>query len=354
MRKTGPKWHWSYCLAITSVTLLLNGCMETNVKDDTTMAMTPNLVTPTTDKLPSWVLSPPQDSSHLYGVGSAPRIDNIALSFAQAEQNGNAQIAQQLRTQVSQINTQNTQVSNATGQPEQVTRIQSAYTQVKTPPIELEQTVNEARFAGKDVVYALQSIDRNRIVAKLKLTMQDIDEAIQQQASQLSSKPGTAPREQEWRTYMQLIPLFAKRKTTHDELALYDQHVSSFLHSDPAISRLETQTNKALSEFGFDTTNTSFPQALNSALSTFGLTPKMHSTFQLTSQTSQHSQTQDGRFYAFEEGTLSLLDSAGNQLGTWTASGRGISTDKSAAIQQAKADWSHQAIQGMFHWLTGQ
>ena len=348
MRKTGAKWHWSCCLAITSVTLLLSGCLET------TMAVTPDLVTPTTDKIPNWVLSPPQDSSHLYGVGSAPRIDNIALSFAQAEQNGNAQIAQQLRTQVSQINIQNTQVSNTTGQPEQVTRIQSAYTQVKTPQIELEQAVNEARFAGKDVVYALQSIDRNRIVSKLKLTMQDIDEAIQQQASQLSSKSGTSPREQDWHTYMRLIPLFAKRKETYRELALYDQHVSAFLHSDPAISTLETQTSEALSEFGFDTTNTSFPQALNSTLSTFGLTPKVHSTFQLTSQTSQHSQTQDGRFYVFEEGTLSLLDSAGNQLGTWTASGRGISTDKSAAIQQAKADWSHQAIQGMFHWLTGQ
>lgn len=54
------------------------------------------------EPLPSWVLSPPQSSTHLYGVGSAARIENIALAFTQAEQNGNVQIAQQLRTQVSQ------------------------------------------------------------------------------------------------------------------------------------------------------------------------------------------------------------------------------------------------------------
>lgn len=346
---TRPILRASCWLLTATLSLSLSGCFDANVKSNDVKT---KVSSSASDKMPDWVISPPRDNAHLYGVGSAPRIDNLALAFTQAEQNGNAQIAQQLRTQVSQINTQDTQVSNISGQDEQVTRIQSAYTQVKTTPIILKDTVNEARYADIDYVYALQSIDRTQMIAKLRHALTEFDDSIRQQASKLSTSLGDTPSEKDWRIYMQLIPLFAERKQTATELSLYAQQSGSLAHSDKDILAIEAQTNNALTHFGFDTSNTSFPQALASALSSYGLTPKADSTFRLESKTNQHQQTQNGRFYVFEEGTLTLLDPTGSQLGAWTVSGRGIATDQASAEQQARMDWSNQAIKAMFAWLT--
>ncbi|REG82643.1 LPP20 family lipoprotein [Marinomonas pollencensis] len=305
-------------------------------------------------KVPDWVLSPPSDRSHLYGVGSAPRIDNLALAFAQAEQNGNAQIAQQLRTQVSQLNTQDTQVSSTSGQNEQVIRVQSAYTQVKTAPIELEQTVNEQRFAGDDYVYVLQSIDRQRIIAKLTEALKDTDDKIRSAAASLSTSPDQTAAQQDWRTYMRLIPLFAQRKNYQDELNLYSTQAALLGRADKSLQATEQQLNQALNQFGFDVSGTEQSDLLASELSQYGLTAKQDAVFTLTSKTSHHTQMQQGRYYVFQEGTLSLIGADQRHLASWTVRARGIDKNPQSAEGKAAEDWSQQAVSKLFNWLTNQ
>ena len=305
-------------------------------------------------KVPDWVLSPPNDRSHLYGVGSAPRIDNLALAFSQAEQNGNAQIAQQLRTQVSQVNTQDTQVSSSSGQNEQVVRVQSAYTQVKTASIELEQTVNEQRFAGADYVYVLQSIDRQRIIAKLTATIKDTDDKIRSAAARLSTGPEQTAAVQDWRTYMGLIALFAQRKNYQDELNLYSTQAALVGRADKSLQTTEQQLNQALSQYGFDVSATEEKHLLASELSKYGLTAKQDAVFTLTSTGSHHMQTQSGRYYVFQEGTLSLAGPDNRHLASWTVSARGIDKNQQSAERKASDDWSKQAISKLFDWLTSQ
>lgn len=303
------------------------------------------------EPLPSWVLSPPQSSTHLYGVGSAARIENIALAFTQAEQNGNVQIAQQLRTQVSQTNTQNTQVQSGQGG-EQVSKIATAYTQITTDSIELEHTLNEQRFAGKHYVYALQSIDRSRIVAQLRIAIGETDERIRQQAALLSPATTQHPAEQDWQTYMQLIPYFAQRKAYQEELNLYSTERTLAGRADADVREIEQRLNQALTHYGFDTSKTKQADALASALSQFGLTPKNNSLFTLNSRTEQSQQTQNGRFYVFENGTLELIDPTGSRLAAWTVSARGIANNLTSAQEQATTNWSNQAIEALFTWLT--
>lgn len=327
-------------MMITGLLLSLTGCLGFNTKSNQAE-----------ETMPSWVSSPPQDSTHLYGVGSASRIENIALAFTQAEQNGNVQIAQQLRTQVSQVNTQDTQVRSGQGG-EQVSKVQTAYTQITTSPIELEQAINEKRYAGKNYVYALQSIDRTRIVAKLKIAISDSDDVIRQQASLLSTKASQLPAVQDWQIYMQLIPHFAQRKAYEEELSLYSTERTLAGRADDDIQNIERQLSRALISFGFDASTTTQADALASALSRFGLTPKANSIFTLNSRTLQHHETQDGRFYVFENGTLELIDPTGSRLASWTVSARGIAKNLSSAREQATVNWSNQAIEAMFTWLT--
>ncbi|WP_421848584.1 LPP20 family lipoprotein [Marinomonas sp.] len=327
-------------IMMTSLVLSLTGCLGLNNKSSDTQ-----------EPIPDWVLAPPQASSHLYGVGSAARIENIALAFTQAEQNGNAQIAQQLRTQVSQVNTQDTQVRSGQGK-EQVSKTQTAYTQVTTSPIELEQAINEQRFAGTNYVYALQSIDRSRITAKLKIAISDTDDMIRKQAALLTKTEDKYPAPQDWQTYMQLIPYFAQRKSYEDELNLYSTASTAVGKADSEIQDIEQRLNLALSSYGFDVSSTEQADTLASALSRFGLTPKAGSLFKLNSRTIQHHEEQDGRFYVFEDGTLELIDPTGSRLASWTVSARGIAKNLNTAQEQASKNWSNQAVEAMFTWLT--
>jgi len=327
-------------IMVTGLLLSLTGCIGSNTKSSHAQ-----------ETMPNWVSSPPQSSTHLYGVGSASRIENIALAFTQAEQNGNVQIAQQLRTQVSQVNTQDTQVISGQGG-EKVSKTQTAYTQVTTSPIELEQAINEERFAGKNYVYALQSIDRTRIVSKLKIAINDTDEVIRQQASSLSTQLPEPPAVQDWPIYMRLIPHFAQRRAYQEELSLYSTERTLAGKADTDIQNIEQQLNRALASFGFDATQTKQADALASALSGFGLTPKANSIFKLNSRTLQHHETQEGRFYVFEDGTLELMDPTGSRLASWTVSARGIAKNLNSAREQATVNWSNQAIEAMFIWLT--
>lgn len=327
-------------IMVTSLLLSLTGCIGSNTQPGET-----------TESMPDWVMSPPQDSTHLYGVGSAARIENIALAFTQAEQNGNAQIAQQLRTQVSQINTQDTQVRSGQGT-EQVSKTQTAYTQVTTSPIELEQAINEQRFAGKNYVYALQSIDRSRIIAKLKIAISDTDDMIRRQSASLTKTEDKYPAPQDWQAYMQLIPYFAQRKSYADELSLYSTELTTAGKAGADIRDTEERLNLALSSYGFDVSSTEQADTLASALSRFGLTPKAGSLFKLNSRTAQHHEEQDGRFYVFEDGTLELIDPTGSRLASWTVSARGIAKNLNKAQEQASKNWSNQAVEAMFTWLT--
>ena len=327
-------------IMVTGLLLTLTGCLGSNTKSDQAQ-----------ETMPNWVSSPPKDSTHLYGVGSAPRIENIALAFTQAEQNGNAQIAQQLRTQVSQVNTQDTQVRSGQGG-EQVSKVQTAYTQVTTSPIELEQAINQQRFAGKNYVYALQAIDSTRIVTKLKFAINETDDQIRKQASILAVPLSKPPAVQDWQVYMQLIPHFAQRKAYAEELSLYSTERTLAGQADADIQIIEAQLSKALASFGFDTSKTNQADALASALSHFGLTPKANSLFKLNSRTQQHHETQGGRFYVFEDGTLELMDPTGSRLASWTVSSRGIAKRLENAQEKATLNWANQAIEAMFTWLT--
>ena len=307
-----------------------------------------------TDKantLPDWVSTPPKSNSHIYGVGSAPKIDNLALAFAQAEQNGNGQIAQQLKTQVSQVSTQNTQVTSNNGN-QQVAKIQTAYTQIATAPIELEQAINEQRFAGEKYVYALQSIDRARIVSRLKQALTEQDALIEKLAQGLTTGPGQAAATQDWQTYMRLIPAFAQRQSYAEELQIYSTERQLAGRASANIQQIERQLSEALQQYGMDATQTDQVIALASALSQYGFTAKSPAVFRLTSQTSQHSETQAGRYYVFEEGTLALYGPNNSPLASWTVSARGIAKDQKRAAEMATSNWSKQAVNAMFTWLT--
>ncbi|MEP0072371.1 MAG: LPP20 family lipoprotein [Marinomonas sp.] len=329
-------FRWMLTLGLLSS---LTGCIGTNTK------------TEQAEVLPEWVVSPPKDNTHIYGVGSSARIENLALAFIQAEQNGNAQIAQQLRTQVSQTNIQDTQVTSIQGN-EQVLKVQSAYTQVTTAPIELDQALNEDRFAGKNYVYALQSIDRSRIIANLTDALDDLDNVIRKQAESLATRSGQAPVAEDWPHYMRLIPHFAQRKSYEEELNLYSTQRTLAGKADSDIQAIEEQLNQALLSYGFDVSHTAQTNQLASALSQYGFTPKANGLFTLQSQTAQHQEIQSGRFYVFEEGTLELIDPNGSRLASWTVSARGIATSQKGAQSKATENWANQAINAMFTWLT--
>ncbi|BFM50640.1 LPP20 family lipoprotein [Marinomonas sp. THO17] len=304
-----------------------------------------------TKVLPDWVSSPPKSSTHIYGVGSAPKIDNLALAFAQAEQNGNAQIAQQLKTQVSQVSTQNTQVTSNNGN-EQVAKIQTAYTQIATAPIELEQAVNEQRFAGEKYVYALQSIDRARIVTRLKQAIAAQDSSIKKLAAGLTTDASQTAATQDWPIYMRLIPAFAQRQSYVEELQLYSTERQLAGRASDQVEQIEIQLSQALQYYGMDASQTNQANALASALSEYGFTAKSPAVFRLSSQTSQHSEIQSGRSYVFEEGTLALYGPDNTPLASWTVSARGIAKDQKRATEMATNNWSKQAINAMFTWLT--
>ncbi|TYL46794.1 LPP20 family lipoprotein [Marinomonas sp. IMCC 4694] len=323
----------------TSLVISLTGCLGTQTTQHQEEAV------------PSWVLSPPKSDAHLYGVGSAPRIDNVALAFIQAEQNGNVQIAQQLRTQISQVNTQDIQVRSGQGA-EQISQTSTAYTRIATSAIELEQATNEQRFAGERYVYALQSIDRRRIVAKLTRAINDTDDQIRRQAALLSQSDDQPPVAQDWRIYMSLIPYFAQRKSDQKELSLYSTEHNTAGKADVNIRSIEQQLSNALAFYGFDASQTKQADTLASALSRFGLTPKNDSTFTLSTRTTQQSETQNGRVYVFEEGSLALSGPTGARLASWTVSARGIGKSQESAEKEASINWSNQAIEAMFTWLT--
>lgn len=326
-------------LSVIALAMGLAGCFGTNSQSGSNTSV---------EKTPDWVTSPPKSNTYLYGVGSASRIENLALAFTQAEQNGNAQIAQQLRTQVSQVNTQDIQVNSSGSGTEDVRKTQTAYTRVSTAPIELEQAVNEQRFAGEQYVYALQSVDRSRIESRLQQKIIEQDTLIRQQANRLN--PGI--QTQDWSNYMGLIPLFAQRTSYQSELNLYSTSHTIQGQAPADIRDIEVQLNDALLSFGFDVSNSEQSSALASALSSFGFTPKANGVFQLHSKTQQHSEIQNGRYYVFEEGTLDLTGPTGEHLASWTVSARGIGKNQLRATEQASTAWSTQAVEAMFLWLT--
>jgi len=87
-------------------------------------------------------------------------------------------------------------------------------------------------------------------------------------------------------------------------------------------------------------------------LSLYGFTPKEKSLFRLKSNTTTTVETPDNRSYLFENGTLELVDPKGSRLASWTVSSRGIAKSQQAAAIKASENWSLQAIEAMFTWLT--
>ena len=301
------------------------------------------------ETLPEWVSNPPKSSRYLYGVGSYERIDNLALAFAQAEQNGNGQIAQQLKTQVSQTSTSQVNVSNS-GQGEQVIRNDSLYTKVKTAPIELEQTSNQERYTGTQYVYALQVLDRSRALSRLRLQIDELESSIREQAAELSP----AIVEADWPIYMALIPDFAQRANLVEKYQLYSQNGASYA-GDDRVKSIESQLSKALRQFRFYLPSTPQRNELEAAFTEAGfLTSKAPATFSVSTDTQLRNEIQKTRHYAFIEGTLSLTARDGTMIGSWQVSGRGIGLNDISAEQKARQSWADKAVEALLTHLSTQ
>ncbi len=299
------------------------------------------------ETLPDWVANPPKSSRYLYGVGSYERIDNLALAFAQAEQNGNGQIAQQLKTQVSQTTTSQVNVAQSS-QGEQVTRNDTLYTRIKTAPIELEQISNQERHAGLDYVYALQVLDRSRALSRLRLQIDEVESDILSQAEALS--PDVI--EADWPIYMQLIPSFAQRSKLVEKYQLYSQSGASY-EGDDRVKSVEKQLTSAFQTYRFYVPNSAQQSPLEAAFTEAGFqTSRQASTFTVVSKTQTRSETQKTRHYAFMEGTLTLTDRNDTIIGSWQVSARGIGLNDVSAEQKARQAWADAAVEALVTHLS--
>ncbi|TDO97913.1 LPP20 family lipoprotein [Marinomonas balearica] len=301
--------------------------------------------------MPEWISNPPKDARYLYGVGSYSKIEDLAEAYKQAEQNGNAQIAQQLRTQVSQVNTQDIQVTQETGQQEHVLKAQSAYTKSKSVNIELDQIQNQARFQDDQYVYALQAFDRSKAASRLRQKIDKLDGSIRAIGAKLALD--LEPNPKDWRAYLSLIPLFSERQLQVQKLELYSKSGAIF-PPDSKVKAIQQALGVALKSFAFKVDSDALFNPVSSQLTEVGLRAGTDNVVWLLSTTTQsRSENKAGRTYTFTEGTLNLSTSSGEPLGSWTAKGRGISKQEASAILKAQQDWSEKAVSAMFQWMTG-
>lgn len=327
-----PKWTFLVNAAV--IGLLLNGCSTSQ----------PN----TKDATPDWVANPPKNSRYVYGVGTYQRIDNLALAFAQAEQNGNGQIAQQLRTRVSQSNMSQVEVTQTTGEAEQVVRNDRLYTRVYTAPIELEQIVNQERYIGPNYVYALQALDRSRALSRLRQQIDTLDNQIIEQGALLAD----TIVEPDWPIYMRLIPDFAQRTKLVEKYQLYSQN-NTLYHDDARVKAIESKLSDAMNQYHFYLAPSSLRQALSVAFTDSGLsTSQAAATFSVDTDIAQRQQYQNERYYTFIDGSITLSSRNGDTIGSWQATGRGIASQPDAAEQKAKQEWAQKAVIKLLEHLS--
>ncbi|ADZ92765.1 LPP20 family lipoprotein [Marinomonas mediterranea] len=342
MTYTATLYHRKRLILGVCLSSLLTGCIGASHDNSSQEAAA--------SALPEWISNPPKDTRYLYGVGSYSKIDDLAEAFKQAEQNGNAQIAQQLRTQVSQVNTQDIQVTKSTGQQEQVLRAQSAYTKSKSLNIELDQIQNKERYQDTQYVYALQAFDRSKAASRLRQKIDEIDGDIRTIGSGLTLL--SEPDKSEWRTYLSLIPKFSERQQLVEKLELYSQSGAIF-PPDKKVKEIQRALGTALNTFSFNVTSSELTNPINSQLTEVGLRAGTENVvWKLSTQTQSRSEQKAGRTYAFIEGTLSLSTRDGEPLGSWSAKGRGISKQEASATLKAQQDWSEKAVTSMFQWMT--
>lgn len=347
-RRRSKSWqkltkHLQYIGATCVALLMLAGCSSVDTADNR-------------DAIPDWVANPPSDARYLYGVGSAERIDDVADAFKQAERQGNADIANQLRVTVSNRNVQSTQVEQSNSQPEKVMRSMSQVTKVETAPIVLDQSESVERYQSERYVYVLQRLDRQRVVSRLRQQLEEVDLQLIQVANRVSN---SQPLVEQWSVLMSALPMLSQRAQYLDLLAIYSKSSTVAFAMPDQVVGLQGKINQLLKELRIQVRdpsdqNPQLAMAVRAALTSKGLTPGQSQAAPLSlSLSSQYDfQQQAGRHYVFVNSKASLQLKDGHQIAAWDLTARGISAGQQQAVSDAENKLSKELAEKLFVWMT--
>ena len=309
----------------------------------------------TVNPLPDWVANPPKDNRYLYGVGSAQVTEDITVAFDLATKQANADIANQLRITIQSINTQNTRVDQLDSQQEQVMRSLASFVRVETAPMVLDQTQTANRFQAPQYVYVLQKLDRQRVSARLRQQIADLDQQMLEIADKLLY--GT-PLVEQWQTLLPVLGLLTERRHLADTLNLYSNQTQAGLPQH--VFKLQAKTAQLIREFSIAVDQqgltTDLSRAVKSSLTKKGLSSAAMnysaSNLTLFMTPTYDSQSQEGRFYVFVNSNATLSDNKGGQLASWSVEARGISAIEEQAKTMANNKLADELAEQVFLWLT--
>ena len=290
-----------------------------------------------TQAQPDWIINEPNQSGHVYGVGSAPVYVDQAKALQQAQDAARVTMIQKLKVTVTGSFSQDTQETRQTGKETQLIKTLRNQITSTIPQAELDNLEVQENYvdATNKVAYSLVHLDRRKASANLRRRISELD----MQVTDLSAKvPSNLTVLKQLQSLMPALAWMEQRDKLAEQLVLVDmnnrgaQRDESTVAVDERIKNLFDQLSVTLTANNSD--GKSIRSGLAKSLTNLGLRISNGSgdlNFYYTAK--MRSVEKGGRFVVFADGQVQIKDPSGRVLSEFSQEAKGVSAASSEQAQ---------------------
>jgi len=300
--------------------------------------------------MPDWVENEPNQSGHVYGVGSAPVYVDQAKALQQAQDAARVSMIQKLKVTVTGSLSQDIQETRRTGQATEIVKTVRNQITSRIPQAELDNLEVEENYVDKKnkVAYALVHLDRRRASSNLRQRIADLD----MQVTSLSDRvPDNLATLKQLQGLMPALKWLSQREKLTEQLVLVDMN-NRGVQKDEMLTNAEARINQL-----FDRLQVSLVAkndaakrvraGLSKSLTDLGLRLG-NSGADLTIEYSANLREVEkgGRYIVFADGQVDIKDGAGRVLSSVREEAKGVSA---ASMEQGR----YKAVEQLGNKLGG-
>lgn len=314
----------SWLLVAVAASVLVTACGSNPTKKNT-------------QRQPDWIVNEPNQSGHVYGVGSAPVYVDQAKALQQAQDAARVSMIQKLKVTVTGTFSQDTQETRQTGKETQLIKTLRNQISSTIPQAELDNLNVQENYvdANNKVAYSLVHLDRRKASANLRRRISELD----MQVTDLSAKvPNSLTTLKQLQALMPALSWMEQRDKLAEQLVLVDmnnrgaQRDEMTLAVDERIKQLFDALTVTLTPN--NTEAKSIRSGLANSLTGLGLRISNGSgdlNFYYTAKL--RSVSKGGRYVVFADGQVQIKDPSGRILSEFSQEAKGVSA---ASSEQAE------------------
>lgn len=286
---------------------------------------------------PAWVTEPPHKAGMAYGVGSMEIYGNPQAAIKRATELARADLVSSLQVTVSGDFSSLDRLETDSTSSSHMRSSVSNYVRSQIPTVELNEARVSATYVDQRVAYVLVELNRMQEVARLAQQISTVELDL----VDLASRPVAGNTLQQLQALLPALALLAKRDQLAERMAFFSE---SGQQTPPLaeVKALQERIYKLLDALVVrlslvDAGAKELGGSMLEALSKQGLRVQDSSAADLTFQVqaSLNSKTQAGSHYVFIDARVTIVDTQGRVLNSFSKQAKGVSGIADKAKQAA-------------------